>query len=413
MAMVRALVAMMLGAAALPSPTAAAGPGHYLFVWSGDQAKAGKDFVAVIDADPASPSYGRLVTSMATDQVGVMPHHTEYVMPAGGMLFANDFGAGRTFVLDLRDPLHPKVANTFGELDGYAYPHSFVRLPNGHVLASFQYRSGAMAMHGDMMDGAMERSGALDGGVVEIDDSGRAVRSASNADPAFPGAALQPYSLAILPQIDRFVLTNSPMNNDGLLRSTTAQLWRLSDLKLLKTFRLDPGEQLYAHLSPEEARVGPDGAVYIQTLACGLQRVSGLAEDQPRAQLVYTFPGSWCGVPTFVGHYLVESVPDIHGFIVLDMTDAVHPREVSRLVISPDYSPHWTGVDRETGRIVVTSGREGDRTYVLRLDPKTGALAIDTAFRDEDGQPGFSFASRKWPHGWTGAGKPHGAVFSR
>jgi hypothetical protein len=413
MAMVRALVAMMLGAAALPSPTAAAGPGHYLFVWSGDQAKAGKDFVAVIDADPASPSYGRLVTSMATDQVGVMPHHTEYDMPAGGMLFANDFGAGRTFVLDLRDPLHPKVANTFGELDGYAYPHSFVRLPNGHVLASFQYRSGAMAMHGDMMDGAMERSGALDGGVVEIDDSGRAVRSASNADPAFPGAALQPYSLAILPQIDRFVLTNSPMNNDGLLRSTTAQLWRLSDLKLLKTFRLDPGEQLYAHLSPEEARVGPDGAVYIQTLACGLQRVSGLAEDQPRAQLVYTFPGSWCGVPTFVGHYLVESVPDIHGFIVLDMADAVHPREVSRLVISPDYSPHWTGVDRETGRIVVTSGREGDRTYVLRLDPKTGALAIDTAFRDEDGQPGFSFASRKWPHGWTGAGKPHGAVFSR
>jgi hypothetical protein len=413
MAMVRALVAMMLGAAALPSPAAAAGPGHYLFVWIGDQAKAGKDFVAVIDADPASPSYGRLVTSMATDQVGVMPHHTEYEMPAGGMLFANDFGTGRTFVLDLRDPLHPKVANTFGELDGYAYPHSFVRLPNGHVLASFQYRSGAMAMHGDMMDGAMERSGALDGGVVEIDDSGRAVRSASNADPAFPGAALQPYSLAILPQIDRFVLTNSPMNNDGLLRSTTAQLWRLSDLKLLKTFRLDPGEQLYAHLSPEEARVGPDGAVYIQTLACGLQRVSGLAEDQPRAQLVYTFPGSWCGVPTFVGHYLVESVPDIHGFIVLDMADAVHPREVSRLVISPDYSPHWTGVDRETGRIVVTSGREGDRTYVLRLDPKTGALAIDTAFRDEDGQPGFSFASRKWPHGWTGAGKPHGAVFSR
>jgi hypothetical protein len=404
---------MMLGAAALPSPAAAAGPGHYLFVWIGDQAKAGKDFVAVIDADPASSSYGRLVTSVATDQVGVMPHHTEYEMPAGGMLFANDFGAGRTFVLDLRDPLHPKVANTFGELDGYAYPHSFVRLPNGHVLASFQYRSGAMAMHGDMMDGAMERSGALDGGVVEIDDSGRAVRSASNADPAFPGAALQPYSLAILPQIDRFVLTNSPMNNDGLLRSTTAQLWRLSDLKLLKTFRLDPGEQLYAHLSPEEARVGPDGAVYIQTLACGLQRVSGLAEDQPRAQLVYTFPGSWCGVPTFVGHYLVESVPDIHGFIVLDMADAVHPREVSRLVISPDYSPHWTGVDRETGRIVVTSGREGDRTYVLRLDPKTGALAIDTAFRDEDGQPGFSFASRKWPHGWTGAGKPHGALFSR
>jgi hypothetical protein len=118
-------------------------------------------------------------------------------------------------------------------------------------------------------------------------------------------------------------------------------------------------------------------------------------------------------VPTFVGHYLVQSVPDIHGFIVLDMADGTHPREVSRLVISPDYAPHWTGVDKETGRIVITSGREGDRTYLLRLDQKNGALSIDTSFRGEDGQPGFSFAKRKWPHGWTGAGKPHGAVFSR
>ena len=387
--------------------------GHYLFVWSGDQKKAGNDFLAVIDADPASPTYGHLVTSVATDLVSVRPHHTEYQMSTNGMLFANDFDAGRTFVFDLRDPTHPKVAAEFGDRDGYAFPHSFVRLPDGHVLATFQYRSGAMPMAGDMMDGATERSGAITGGLVELDDSGRALRSGSSADANWPDAALEPYSLAVLPNIDRVLVTNSPMQNDAPFRSNTAQLWRLSDLKLLKTFHLDPGEQLYAHISPEEARIGPDGAVYIQTLSCGLERVTGLADDKPKAQLVHTFPGSWCGVPTFVGHYLVQSVPDIHGFVVLDMTDGAHPREVSRLVISRDYAAHWTGFDRETGRIVVTSGREGDRTYLLRLDQATGALSIDRAFRDEDGQIGFSFATRKWPHGWTGAGKPHGAVFSR
>ena len=37
------------------------------------------------------------------------------------------------------------------------------------------------------------------GGLVEIDDSGRLVRSVSNADPAFPDEGLLPYSLAILP----------------------------------------------------------------------------------------------------------------------------------------------------------------------------------------------------------------------
>ncbi|HET7606165.1 MAG TPA: hypothetical protein VFK28_08870 [Sphingomicrobium sp.] len=413
--MLRALIGMSLGAAALQAPAAAAQPseGHYLFVFSGDQKGVGKDFLAVIDADPSSPGYGRLVTSVATDQVSVRPHHTEYEMPAGGLLFANDFDAGHSFVFDLRDALHPKVAAEFAELAGYAFPHSFVRLPDGHVLATFQYKSGAMPMHGNMMDGATERSGSITGGLVEIDDSGHAVRSASSADPSFPDAALQPYSLAVLPGIDRILSTNSAMQNDGLLRATTAQLWRLSDLKLLKTFHLDPGPQLYAHISPEEVRVGPDGAAYIQTLACGLERVSGMETDTPKAELVYTFPGSWCGVPTFAGHYLVESVPDIHGFIVLDMSDGVHPREASRLVISPDYAAHWTGLDRATGRIVITSERPGDRTYLLKLDPATGALSIDTAFRDAEGVPGFSFASRNWPHGWTGAGKPHGAVFSR
>jgi hypothetical protein len=411
--MLRSLTALAFVFAAFVAVEAQAKPAHYLFVWSGDQKKVGNDFLAVIDADPASPSYGHLVTSIATDQVTVMPHHTEYRMPEDGMLFANDFDAGRTFVFDLNDATHPKIAAEFSDRAGYAYPHSFVRLPNGHVLATFQYKSGAMPMEGDVMNGAAERSGTITGGLVEMDDSGHAIRSGSSADAAWPDAALEPYSLAVMPAIDRVLVTNSAMENDGLLRSATAQLYRLSDLKLLKTFRLDPGEQLYAHISPEEVRVGPDGAAYVQTLACGLERVTGLAEANPKAQLVHTFPGSWCGVPTFVGHYLVQSVPDIHGFMVLDMSDGAHPREVSRLVISKYFASHWTGLDPSTGRIVVTSGREGDRTYMLKLDTATGTLSVDTAFRDEDGVPGFSFASRKWPHGWTGVGKPHGAVFSR
>ena len=70
-------------------------PGHYLFAWTGDVASKGNDFLAVIDADPASPSYGHLVTTVATDQPTMYVHHTEYTMPASGMLFANDHDAGR------------------------------------------------------------------------------------------------------------------------------------------------------------------------------------------------------------------------------------------------------------------------------------------------------------------------------
>src|SRR5271169_4731342 len=84
-------------------------PGHYMFAWTGDVAHKGTDFLAVIDADPASPTYGKLMTTLVTDQQTKQIHHTEYVMPVSGMLFANDHVAGRTFILDVRDPLQPKI----------------------------------------------------------------------------------------------------------------------------------------------------------------------------------------------------------------------------------------------------------------------------------------------------------------
>ena len=414
--MYRSFVLMMAAWALAAAPALAVGPGQYLFVFSGDQAGKGKDFLAVIDADPASPGYGKLLTSVATDQASIRPHHTEYEMPASGMLFANDHNANRSFIFDLRDPLHPAVAASFRDLGGFAMPHSFLRLPNGNVLASFQQRRGTGDGAGEMAglhDMAGMSGTQLTGGLVEIDDAGKVVRAVGNADPAHPDWPLLPYSLAVLPGIDRVLVTNSPMQDYHLLQSVTYQLFCLSDLKLLGTYKLDPGPSLSGHIDPEEARIGPDGAAYIQTLSCGLQRVTGMETAQPRAAMVHQFPGSYCGVPTIAGHQLVQAVESIGGYVVLDIANGAKPVEVSRLTIDPGYMSHWTARDRTSGRIVVTSGKVGDRMYLLKLDPKSGVLTIDDKFRDRDGKPGFSFASRAWPHGWTGEGKPHGAVFSR
>src|ERR1700723_120751 len=134
-------------------------PEDYLFVWAGDADHKGNDFLAVIDADPSSASYGRLVTTLATDQQTKRVHHTEYTMPASGMLFANDHDAGRTFIFDVRDPLHPKTVTSFTDMAGYMHPHSYVRLPNGHALATFQHTH-----HG----ATVEPTGKT-GGLVEID----------------------------------------------------------------------------------------------------------------------------------------------------------------------------------------------------------------------------------------------------
>ena len=372
-----------------------------MFVWTGDSAQKGNDFLAVLDADPSSASYGRLITTVGTDQQTMNAHHTEYVMPASGMLFANDHDAGRTFVFDLRDPVHPKIATSFTDMGGYMHPHSYLRLPNGNVLASFQHAHHA----------ASSEKGGLSGGLVEIDDRGQVVRSSSSADGAFADALLTPYSLVVLPEIDRVVSTNSSMHRANLFRGATYQVWRLSDLKLLETAYFDVGANHYAHIGPQEPRLGPDGSVYVQTLSCGLERITGLSSNDVRSQMVYTFPGDWCGVPTIVGHYLIQSVPSIHGVIVLDITYGAKPTEVAQLTMSDTFEPHWTGWDAKTKRLVVTGNQP--RLYMLKLDEATGTLTMDDALRDTDGQSGVSFDRTDWPHGWSGKGLPHGVVFSR
>lgn len=139
---------------------------------------------------------------------------------------------------------------------------------------------------------------------------------------------------------------------------------------------------------------GPDGSVFVQTLGCGLERITDIASDKPQSKLVYTFPGDWCGVPTIVGHYLVQAVPATHGLIVVDIANPAKPVEVSRLSLGETYRPHWTGWDAKTQHLVVTGSEP--RLFLLKLDVATGAISMDEAFHDADDKPGFTFAEYRW-----------------
>src|SRR2546425_3155674 len=188
----------------------------YLFVWAGDDAKKSSDFLAVLDADSKSSHYGQVVASVAVPGPSGTPHHTELEMPDGGFLLANAFESGRTVLFDLRQPLHPSLATSFGDLDGYMHPHTYVRLANGRVLATFQYHGA----HEPKSDG---------GGLVEFDERGHLIRSGSAMDAAAKGELIRPYSLVVIPALDRVVSTNTSMHADRDTR--TVQVWRLSDRK--------------------------------------------------------------------------------------------------------------------------------------------------------------------------------------
>ncbi len=232
----------------------------YLFVWAGDDTKKSSDFLAVLDADSKSPHYGQAVASVAVPGPSGTPHHTELEMPEGGFLLANAFESGRTMLFDLREPLHPSLVTSFGDLNGYMHPHTYVRLPNGHVLATFQYHGG----HEPKSDG---------GGLVEFDERGHLIRSRSAMGASAKGELIRPYSLVVVPALDRIVSTNTAMHDkDG--DSRTVQVWRLSDLKLLRTLVLPPGPHGSEQKFPGEPHLLADGkTVLIHAFSCGLYQM--------------------------------------------------------------------------------------------------------------------------------------------
>src|SRR5262249_56186623 len=108
--------------------------------------------------------------------------------------------------------------------------------------------------------GAIDKK--VEGGIVEIENEGRLVGGGSTADPSRPDDLLMAYSVLPLPDIDRVVVTNSPMRDEDP-NGHTYQIFRLSDLKWLSTNDLESVRGRYGEVNPEEARRGPDGSAYL------------------------------------------------------------------------------------------------------------------------------------------------------
>jgi hypothetical protein len=372
---------------------------EYLFVWASDAGARKSDFLAVINANPKSDHYGEVIATAPTGVARSAAHHTEHIMPSGGILFANGFAAGRTFLFDLRDPKHPRLAGSFGAAAEFMHPHSFVREPNGNLLSTFQMKG---------------HDNAEPGALVELSPKGEILRVSSASDPHGEGF-IRPYSLAILPNVDRVVTTSADMHRKAV--SHSVQVWRLSDLKLIKTVRLPQGPLGAEANDPAEPRVLRDGkTVVVSTFSCGLYLLKDLDSQSPSAELIHSMgDGGECALPVVAGRFWVQTDTAIPGLVAFDMSDPDHPKEVSRLILAKGMQPHWIALAPDGHRIVISGGKQALLTRVLlaTIDPRTGELKLDTRFRDKgSAQPGISFDRASWPHGTTGRAVPHGAVFS-
>lgn len=387
-------------ASALLAMSASARASDYLYVWgmeTSDPSKSmpsaetmGRDFIAIFDVRSTSSHFGKLVAMLPVGTKAQMAHHTNYNMPADGRLFASDYMSGDGFVFDLKDPARPKLVAQFADAGPYTHPHSFDRLPNGDTLATYQFKGPP-----DVAAGAL----------VELDPTGHVVRTSDASDPAVD-PFIRPYSVVAVPKLDRVVTTSAPMLPTDK-SSHVIQVWRLSDLKLLKTILL-PRPPHYGDVvakSAMEPRLLQDGkTVLVVTSTCGLYRLDDLGTNDPHAQFVYDFGYRTCAVPTVIGRYWVQTAMSGHSLVSLDVSDPSHPTEAGHLVLKNDFLPHWVAHEPDGNRIVVTGyGLLATHAIFADIDPNTGALSLN---------PGEIDFDRRWPDGWAGPAMPHGSLFS-
>jgi len=373
----------------------------YLYLWTASSDSTRPDFLAVVDVRATSGRYGRIVTTVPVPGRRNSPHHSEHAMPADGRLFVNGFGSGQSFVFDMTNKAQPRIDAQFGDIAGMMHPHSFLRLPNGNVLATFQMQHDSL--------------GTAPGGLAELTPQGQLVRSVSDNRPGLD-RRIRPYSAGIVSALDRIVTTTTDM--DGTEDTRVVQVWRLSDMTLLHTFDLPNGPRGDEGFATAEPRVLSDGrTVLVSTFNCGLYLMDGLDGPNPSARMVSSFPrkkDTSCAIPVIAGHYYLVTVPAWSAVVSLDISDPAHPREVSRLTLGKDDVPHWISLEPNHKRVVIT-GYKGmkHRVVIASFDETTGKLSVDSRFRDRGAKKaGVVMQDRTWPHGGRAAGVPHGAVFS-
>jgi hypothetical protein len=355
--------------------------------------------MSVFDLRSGSPTAGQLVRTVWAGAGSKSVHHTEYSVPRDNHLFANDFATGRTYVFDLSRAGDPTISASFGTAGPFGWPHSYVILPNGNRLTTYQWQS--------------TKFDTPPGGIAEATPTGTIVRWAKASTPQADDKEITPYSLEVIPALDRAVSTSTSMIDDA---GVHLQIWRLSDLALLNTVKIPAmehamhaGDTIQHHRLPGEPRLLQDGkTVMFATFMCGLYALTSIDSPTPRLTQVMTFPGVNCAVPVVIGKYWIQTVPDIHAVLVLDVSHPTSPREVSRVTFDDGVHPHWLARDESGRHLVMNSASKTDRNlYLLTFNPSTGAVAKDARFMP------LSVASVKVPSFGEVPGEPHGAVFSR
>jgi len=406
----------------------------YLVVWAGDADRTNADFLAVLDADPTSPSYGKVLKTYPVRSRGNEPQRLNAEPRGDRRVFGTGILTNRTFVFDLRQPLAGRLVHVDEPAPDRRFwaPADVVSLPTGHVVVAC---ADPARYRGDPRELL-----SAPGGLVELDADGTIVRELPAADPAARHLIISPFGGDVAPSIGRLVTTNAghgyaATTRGERLAGISVQIWKLPDQSLDCTVVLEAGPRGEENLGPVTPRFLHRSAfLYVDTdQGGGLYGSDSIQTSSPSFRLVFDFgagtlPGGMAITPD--DRFLVVALAGTSRVVSLDLADPWSPKLVSSIRLDRDPldtsharrgGPHGVTMSADGTRVAVsnytidTPGfvQDGDhRVYVLRLDPSSGRLRIDGAFLDEkSGEVGVSFDRPSWPHGDTGPARPAGLLF--
>jgi len=377
----------------------------YLLIWAGDQARKASDFLAVVNFDPVSDDYGKVIKTIPLPNpgnAGNEPHHVGIsangkTMACGGLLSVLK-GQKEVFFFDVSNPADPKFISATDPPQS-AITDEFYPLENGGFLVT-------------MMGGA---EGHHPGRVAEFDSNMNLVAE-HPANP--PDDGFNPHGIAVRPE------ANLMVTSDFICPSTTlhavpgelslrgsVRVWDFQKREIVKTITLpNPAGTIDVRLIPGD----PKKRAY----------TAGMTDDQlylvdteaGAAKAVFDFSsiakGGWPQLMRMTndGKRLFISLNMAGKVVMFDTSEPETPKVLKVLDLGANSGPHYIALTKDEKRLVITdyflnedeAGKvhaEGDhKVHVahvfendLLLDPKF-SLDFNTAIA-------------------TGPARPHGVAF--
>lgn len=215
---------------------------QYLYIWASDQARVAPDFIAVIDFDGKSNSYGKIVRTVPVPppgNVGNEAHHCsisvdQNILACGGLLslLRNQNGI---FFFDISDPVNPKFL--FSTKAGQsAVTDDFFPMPNGGFLVT---------QMGSDTGGAPGRVAEFNGNLQFIGDHYGTLTLTDEWPAAPPMDGFNPHGITVrqdanLMLTSDFVLPSSTLNSvpgNPVLRGSV-RVWDLNHRVITKTISI-------------------------------------------------------------------------------------------------------------------------------------------------------------------------------